>query len=1000
MDILEAIEQEEQRRARAATDLRQAKRLLTAHTWHDHNGDFEAVARSLRPAVNDNITARNFAAHAEAMSRGARCTECPLFGCRQGPVPGRIRTDARLTIVGEAPGKTEIEERRVFAGASGRELDSALAQADLNRNDCTITNTLECRPQDMDLASYLLKLDRQHRAAVERAVRAEEPIPLLELSPLEACRPRLIKEINTSKAQTTLAVGGRALHAMADYYNVPYGRGKDQVGSIVVHTIKKQHGAPIIFPVGHTIYDGTKLRTEQILCSSLHPAFAMRGARHYKYVIQDDIARAARIAIRGQIDWAEPDYAIFPSITTIEQYAAMFVEARTQARVTIDIETDSKYPISCRVRCIGLGATIHGEEYVIVVPFRWMDGRDYWPSVELKRRAFVAVRSVLDNCPLVIHNGMFDTAVCLRTGLMADHTKTWFDTILAHHDTDANDMPHDLGFVTTRFLEAPMWKADVDHKHAANTSRDEDLHVYNARDVLATMRIQPALEQRVVQCGTGEQFSVDTDLAPIARDMGQRIGLVVNEVVRGQLSRRFNQLTNEFRAKFQSLVVTDARCKDLADINPRSPKQLQTWLFDRLGYTPTLNPQGYEWGGEDDEAATSMPALIRLIDTGVDSTTEEAINTLLRFRACETLRGRYLDNLPVRYVDDFAALPKAPAVETAAGDLLFDSRDLLSVINPNWKIHVVPTGRWSSEPNVQNIPARAFGFPAKKDGKIIRDDAGRPILVPTNMRRLFVAPPGHVFVGADYKQVELRLYAVQADDRLVLKAFREGLDAHTLNAATLFVPEANPSETDIMREYWRIEKGVSKDVRKHLRTVAKRFVFLELYGGEEKTLFATMASERDKATQELVFPGIKPKDTALWHERWHTLHPETKVWQAKCAADERRYGYVESLLDHRRRYFVGGPNKQNAVPNHTIQGSAAAIMNRAVLRLAEKIPFGKWSRWTGLCLQVHDYVGLFVPESRADEACQIVRTCMDWNYNGMDFPPDEPLATWDWAQQG
>lgn len=998
MDLLAAIEEEEERRDTRARNDAKARALLNPDYWDSCGSEFVRTAKTLEVIVGNALQSRSYAAHAEAMSRGARCNECSLFGLRQGPVPGRVVSNARLTIIGEAPGKTEVEEHRVFAGASGKELNQALGLGQLGRDECTLINTLECRPPDTDLASYLLKHERQNKAAVERAKKNDEPIPPLPPSPVDCCRPRVLNEIALSGSGTLLAVGGRALHALADYFAVPYGRGKDQVGQIVVHSIKKQHGAPIVFPMGHVLHDGTTLPEPKILCSSLHPAFAMRGARQYKYVIQDDIARAAAIAARGdKLDWQEPQFQIFPSISTIEEYCAAFVAHH--AKVTVDIETDSKYPTTCRVRCVGLGATIDGREWVIVVPFRWMDGREYWPSRDLKRRALLAVRRVMDGCRLVAHNGLFDTGVCLRVGLMGDDLKTWFDTMIAHHDTDSNDLPHDLGFVSTRFLEAPMWKADVDHKAAANVARDEDLHVYNARDVLSTMRIEPPLADRISRCVTGEQFAIDTDLAPIARDMGLRIGLVVNEHIRGRMSKRFNRLTTDFRAQFQGLVANDSRCRDLGDINPRSPPQVQEWLFDRLGYTPTLNPQGYEWGGEDDKAATSMPALIKLIEMGVDPNTEEAINILLQFRACETLRGRYIDNLPVRYIDEFNSLPKAPPAGID-GQEIFGERDLLSIINPNWKIHVVPSGRWSSEPNAQNWPARAFGFPLRRGGKVVVDADGKAIKVPTNMRRMVVAPPGHVIVGADYKQVELRLYAVQADDALVLKAFREGLDAHTLNAATLFVPETNPTEADILREYWHIEKGVSKDERKYLRTIAKRFVFLEAYGGEEGKLFQVMSAERDKATQELVFPGIKPKDTSIWHERWHTLHPETKKWQARCAADERRQGYVDTLLDHRRRYFVGGANKKNAIPNHTIQGSAAAIMNRAVLRLAEEIPFGKWSRWTGLCLQVHDYVGLFVPEDRAEEAQAIVKKCMDWSYEGMDFPPDDPLASWDWAQQG
>jgi DNA polymerase I-like protein with 3'-5' exonuclease and polymerase domains/uracil-DNA glycosylase len=931
-------------------------------------------------------------AHAAAMAAGAQCRSCPLLGCRRGPVPGDIVQNAKLTIVGEAPGKYEVEDGRVFNGPSGSELEAALLLGGLDREDCTITNTIMCRPPPGEsFEQYLQRLARLHKRACADAKARDEPPPPTPLTPIDCCRPRLLREIAESRSRTVLAVGAKALAALADYFGVTYGSGKDRVGEIAVAKILNQHGSPIVFPAGHKLPHFTGLNTlpeDHILCSALHPAFAMRGSRQYKFVIRNDIARAAQIVTRGNyVDWEEPEYQLFTEardparvVEIIEANCKLFVDR--SALVTIDIETDSKYAETCEIRCIGMGATINGEEFVLVVPWKWMDGRNYWANAEHADRVKLAVQQVLTHCQLVMHNGAFDTTVLLRHKFMFDATRTWCDTMIADHDTDANDLPHDLGSVMRRYVEAPMHKQDVDHKNAANTEKDSDLHLYNARDVLGTMRIWPKLEERVSQCATGEQFSVDTDLAPIARNMGT-LGLVVNEYRRGKLSHKFNRLTHEFRAQFQELVGKP--------INPNSPPQLGAWLYDDLGYSPVLNTQGYKYE-DGDAASTSAGAITQLVGLGVEPQVQKALEVLLQFKACEKLRSTYIDNLHTRYIDEFSSLPKADPVELY-GKTILEERDLLSLINPTWKIHVVPTGRWSSSPNCQNWPARAWGE------RKINPKTGKTVVKANNMRTMIVAPPDHAIIGADYAQIELRIYAIQAQDRLVLKAFRDGLDPHTLNAATLFVEGKNPTDAEIMAKYHEIAK-LPSGKKKYYRTIAKRFVYLETYGGEEEKLFSVMASERDKATGELVFPTLKPEECEVWHERWHKLHPETKVWQRRCQAMQREYGWVASLLDRRRRYFPGGPNKKNAVANHTIQGSAAAITNRAVLRIAEEIPFGKWSRWTGLCLQVHDYIGVYVPVSRVDEAAAIIKKCMYWEYEGMPFPADDPSPTWDWAAQG
>ena len=67
--------------------------------------------------------------------------------------------------------------------------------------------------------------------------------------------------------------------------------------------------------------------------------------------------------------------------------------------------------------------------------------------------------------------------------------------------------------------------------------------------------------------------------------------------------------------------------------------------------------------------------------------------------------------------------------------------------------------RSSSEPNLQNIS--------------VRDEEGREI------RKAFVAQEGHVFLSADYSQIELRMLAHMADETQMIDAFNHDIDIHT-----------------------------------------------------------------------------------------------------------------------------------------------------------------------------------------------------------------------------
>lgn len=74
------------------------------------------------------------------------CTRCPLHMHRILAVPGEGPESVRVVVVGEAPGRDEDASGRPFVGSAGRILTSALASADLHREDVFITNVVKCRP--------------------------------------------------------------------------------------------------------------------------------------------------------------------------------------------------------------------------------------------------------------------------------------------------------------------------------------------------------------------------------------------------------------------------------------------------------------------------------------------------------------------------------------------------------------------------------------------------------------------------------------------------------------------------------------------------------------------------------------------------------------------------------------------------------------------------------------------------------------------------------------
>ncbi|MEP0765951.1 MAG: DNA polymerase I [Fimbriimonadia bacterium] len=245
---------------------------------------------------------------------------------------------------------------------------------------------------------------------------------------------------------------------------------------------------------------------------------------------------------------------------------------------------------------------------------------------------------------------------------------------------------------------------------------------------------------------------------------------------------------------------------------------------------------------------------------------------------------------------------------------------LPKMVQPDGRIHttfnqtVAATGRLSSvDPNLQNIP--------------VKTDLGREI------RRAFVAPPGHVLLSLDYSQIELRLLAHMSEDPVLTSAFHEGLDIHAATAHSLFgIPE--------------------NEVSPEQRRVAKMVNYAVLYGMSDFGLAQSLQIGVGEAHEVIAtyfrqFPGVREFTESI-------------------VAQARRDGYTKTLLG-RKRYFpeIQSSNRQmrmaaeRAAINAPIQGSAADMIKLAMIKLYKSGATGS----ARLLLQVHDELLFECPET-------------------------------------
>jgi uracil-DNA glycosylase family 4 len=883
-------------------------------------------------------------AHRKAMERGANCLECPLRGLKEGPVLGEIRPGTNLACIAEAPGGEEVKKKRVLVGPTGDDVIKGLWRGGKHREDVSLFNVLACRPPGgLDLTLWLANNARAGKK-----------------SPIDCCRPRLLKDIEEANPKVFLTLGKYALTEIAHLYNIGVGADEKKEGKHdrYIGAITDQAGHPEVLPDG------------KVLLPTLHPSFAMHGNLQHEHVILDEIERACRIADRGGVDWVEPNYILAPTFTQIQDWVEQVI-ASDSSHVACDIETSS-LDWHTDIRCIGLGAWIGGSESIIVVPVLYKNGEDVWTEAQLSEIRLLLRR--LFRCKKgLFHNGPFDTRLLEYHGFRARDNQSvwaevWDDTEIGHHVTFENSNPHKLSYVSKRFMEVPLWKVEVDHKNAddeENVSErtlkqlienlgekrfeqlkfrlsDLVLWLYNAKDILTTMRSWSwrgtGIAKWIEESGNQYAYGVDMKKAIVARDMGD-LGLLVNRNTQKEYSAQLERAIKRMEHKLRVLAGKGP------DYNPNSSEQVGELLFDEWGFSPVA----YTDSGQP---STGIQALIELKNHGVDERTGKYIELHIVYKSHRKLKDAFVDNMPL-YPTQW---------------------EELGLLHSTFNVHVVPSGRLSSSGyNVQNLPKRAV----------------------VNLRRMFVAAPGHKLISSDYDQGEARVFAVEAKDQYMYDAFMNGMDVHAINAATLLANK----QSEIMPLYEKIvkwkksDKPEEKNWAEQVRLIAKVFVFSEQYGTEEKGLFQFMSTARDKATGILMFPNLKESRVHLWHERYHKYHSTTKQWQKKCRDYVKDHGRIPTAIRQRYRAFPGGYNTPNEPPSHRIQGTLADIVDEAFLEIYEEVGFKRFSPWSGLVNQVHDELVCQVPDDKAEWCADMMDRVMNVMWGGLPITATAEIMT-------
>ncbi|MGE4485263.1 MAG: DNA polymerase I [Oscillospiraceae bacterium] len=325
--------------------------------------------------------------------------------------------------------------------------------------------------------------------------------------------------------------------------------------------------------------------------------------------------------------------------------------------------------------------------------------------------------------------------------------------------------------------------------------------------------------------------------------------------------------------------------------NINSPKQLGVILFEKL-MLPAPKKTKTGW-------STSADVLEKLRPK------HEIIQQILDYRELSKLKSTYADGL-------------------------------VKVIAPDGRIHttfqmtVTATGRLSStEPNLQNIPVR-------------RELGGE-------IRKMFVAGDGNVFVDADYSQIELRLLAHISNDETMKKAFLDGEDIHRVTASQVF---DTPFD----------------EVTGLQRSRAKAVNFGIVYGISQFSL-----------SQDI---GVSIQEAKRYIDNYLAKYHGVREYMKSVVERAKLDGWVSTLYGRRRwlpelkssNFNVRSFGERVAL-NMPIQGTAADIMKIAMNNVSRRLETEKLR--ARLILQIHDELIVECPESEEARVKNILREEME-----------------------
>ncbi len=600
--------------------------------------------------------------------------------------------------------------------------------------------------------------------------------------------------------------------------------------------------------------------------------------------------------IKSELSFKELPKKGFKLVNTREELLHLTEKLKKASIVVLDTETTSLDPLSADL--VGLSVCVDKENsFYIPTGHKTDDGNLRAKQLPLSE-VLEALRPFLVNAeiPKLCHNLKYDYAVLQNHGIIL--AGILWDSMIASYLIDPSRRTHKLDDLSEKYLERRL----TTYEQVTKKDKRADGFAYVALEdakKYSCEDVHATLLLWEILRPKLEEFELWHLFAEVEMELVPILAEMERTGILVDLDI-LKQMSEEFSEQIDDLEQEIFRLAG-QEFNVSSPRQLGEILFEKLNL-----PQGRK---TKTGYSTDVKVLEKL------SLYHDLPAAVIAYRNLKKLKSTYVDKLQEMIH------PRTGRVHTSFNQT------------------VTATGRLSSSnPNLQNIPIRT------PEGQRIRE--------------AFIAAPGHLFLAADYSQIDLRVLAHYSQDGALVAAFRAGKDIHSQTAAEIF--------------------NVNSDfVTGQMRRVAKTINFGIVYGMSAFGLASQL--------------NLSRKEAKTFIDRYFGHFAGVKSFMEAIVSQAREDRFVTTLLNRRRMLpDIKSPNKnsrefaERTAINTPIQGTAADIIKLATIKTVNNLKQHGLS--AKLLLQIHDELVFEVPEKKIEQAANVVKEDME-----KVMPLDVPL---------